>query len=335
MNGTNGTQGLQLSVVVPTYNRLERLRRVLTALERQTLSRDLFEVIVVSDGCTDGTATFLAQIETGLQLNPLLQENSGVAVARNNGVAAARAELILFVDDDVVPAPDLLEVHLDLHRQHANLIVLGPMLTPAGYEMSPWVRWEQTMLYRQYQALEEGRYPPTGRQFYTGNTSLPQAAILAAGGFDPAFNRAEDIELGFRLDRLKLNYLFCMAAKAEHYAERTFQAWIDIAYAYGRNAVIFTRDRQVEWCLPATLAEYQNRNALVHLLSRACLDRERASRLVTNLLRSVATWSNRLGRHRLTLAACSGMYNLRYYQGVADELGGRAEFFRRVRQANR
>ncbi len=79
-----------LSVVVPTYNRLQRLKRVLAALDAQVFPRDEFEVIVVSDGSTDGTDEYLRSLErTGLSFAS--QANAGPAAARNLGVELARA----------------------------------------------------------------------------------------------------------------------------------------------------------------------------------------------------------------------------------------------------
>ena len=150
MYASSQRNALRVSVVIPTYNRLPLLRRVLAALETQSTPLADFEVIVVSDGATDGTDPFLDTLTTPLQLRPVFQTNSGVAAARNAGVAAARAPLILFLDDDVVPAPDLVAVHLQLHENHDNIVILGPMLTPDDHAMSPWVSWEQVMLYRQY-----------------------------------------------------------------------------------------------------------------------------------------------------------------------------------------
>jgi len=67
--------------------------------------------------------------------------------------------------------------------------------------MVPWVRWEQEMLMKQYKALLRKDWPATARQFYTGNASVRRSHIVAAGGFDEGFRRAEDVELAYRLDK--------------------------------------------------------------------------------------------------------------------------------------
>ena len=323
----------RVSVVIPTFNRIERLKRVLTALERQDHSLDNFEVIVVSDGSSDGTNEYLHSLNKPLHLQAVTQSNQGVAAARNTGLQHTTGALILFIDDDVVPASRLISEHVRVHTEHADdVIVLGPMLTPDDFVMSSWVRWEQAMLAKQYQAMLSGKYAPSARQFYTGNTSLARAHLIAAGGFDTNFRRAEDVELAYRLAQRGLKFVFNPNAIGYHYAERSFRSWIEIPYTYGRNDVIFTRDRQQHWLLPEVLNEFRDRNTLVRLLVRVCLDRGTLSNSIVAWLRGISYLGNRLGIERLVQMAHSGMFNLRYYQGVAHELGGRRHFFAQVAQ---
>ena len=114
--------GLDVSVVVPTYNRSDRLRRVLVALDRQiTTTPDgrtfTFEVVVVSDGSTDDTVEVAEKLETSYPLRVMEQENSGPAGARNRGVQATTGRIIVFIDDDVIPAPGCLRAHVSRHDE--------------------------------------------------------------------------------------------------------------------------------------------------------------------------------------------------------------------------
>ncbi|MCB0060920.1 MAG: glycosyltransferase family 2 protein [Caldilineaceae bacterium] len=138
---------LEVSVILPTYNRLTQLQQVLAGLEKQSYSFAKFEVIVVSDGSTDGTNEYLQTFQpmTSLRLTPVLQENAGPAAARNHGIQVARGNYILFIDDDVVPVPHLLEAHMATHRHYrtevqTEVVVMGPMHTPTEFNMKPWVR---------------------------------------------------------------------------------------------------------------------------------------------------------------------------------------------------
>ncbi|HEU5011276.1 MAG TPA: exopolysaccharide biosynthesis glycosyltransferase EpsD [Roseiflexaceae bacterium] len=325
---------MQVSIVIPTFNRLPRLKRVLAALHKQTVAPEEFEVIVVSDGSTDGTDAYLRSVQTPLRLVPVLQPNRGVAAARNAGVAQAQGELIVFLDDDVVPAPDLISEHLQLHAAHGeNMVVLGPMLTPDDAALQPWVQWEQAMLIKNYAAMQQGRWSPTPRQFYTGNASLARQHIVEAGGFNEAFRRAEDVELAYRLAARGLRFVFHAEAIGYHYAERSFGSWLATPYAYGRNDVLFAREGGQSWLLPVVFEEIHYRKKLIQWLVRHCLDRPLASAAVVTALRWLAAIGAYSGWDKLPQHAYSGIFNLRYYQGVADELGGRAAFFHEMRRA--
>ncbi len=321
----------KVSVVIPTYNRLMRLKQVLSALAEQSYPLADFEVIVVSDGSSDGTHEYVNHLVMPYRLALVTQANQGPATARNTGIAHSSGEYILFIDDDVVPAAQLIAEHMALHEQAgADVVVLGPMLTPDDFRMSPWVRWEQAMLMKQYQSMQKGRWQPSPRQFYTGNTSLARRHLNASGGFDPAFRRAEDVELAYRLASHNLRFVFHPAAVGYHYAERSFRSWIETPYTYGRNEVIFARDKQQMWLLPAVYEEFHHRHPIVRALVRVCLDRRSISKGVVAWLRVLGQQSDRFGIERMVEMTHSGMFNLRYYQGIADELGGRKIFLSQV-----
>ncbi|MFZ5918257.1 MAG: glycosyltransferase family 2 protein [Chloroflexota bacterium] len=332
MNQSNPSPPLQVSVVLPTYNRRDRLERVLAALARQTVPVHRWEAIVVSDGSSDGTNEWLAAQQPPFAMRCLFQENLGVAVARNNGVAQARGQIVLFIDDDVIPAPAWMAEHLRYHERHARAVVLGPMLPPPDSEFprSAWVRWEEAMLDKQYQAMTSGEWQPGARQFYTGNTSLPRDEIVAAGGFDPSFRRAEDVELGYRLADRGLVFFFNPAAQGLHYAERSFESWCRTPYLYGRYDVIMTRNKGQDWLLPAVASEFHGRNGLVRALARLCVGHEGRKTLAVALLSRLARLGDGAGIRALPRYAYSGVFNLLHYQGVRDEMGSTAAFWQLI-----
>ncbi len=309
-----------VSIVLPTYNRQDRLRRVLQALERQSFPLARFDVCIVSDGSTDGTAEMMRVLESPLAITFVEQANLGPAVARNTALERATGELILFLDDDVVPSEELVASHVRSHTKD-NLVVLGPMLSPADFTMRPWVRWEQAMLMKQYDDMTQGRWEPSPRQFYTGNASVARRWLLQTGGFDPAFRRAEDVELAYRLAGLGLNFVFARDAVGWHYAERSFDSWLETPYLYGRSDVIFGRDKGQPWLLRKLCTEYHGRHPLIRASTTLCLDRHVPSQLALALLRQ----AGRLPA--LSRVTFSGIFNLRYYQGFSDEIGGREAFF--------
>ena len=188
----------------------------------------------------------------------------------------------MFLDDDIVATPDARRTSRSLARATANdLAVIGPMLSPPDVELSAPIRWEQAMLYKQYDAMARGEYKPAYRQFFTGNASVPRARVLAAGGFDTRYRRAEDVELAYRMHLDGVRFVFDADAAAFHYAERSFRAWLRNAHEYGVNDVIFARDHEEEGLLERTRREFAGRHRLVRWTTRACVDR-RGSRTCPN-----------------------------------------------------
>jgi glycosyltransferase involved in cell wall biosynthesis len=325
---------MHFSIILPTHNRLNTLKLVLAGIQKLNYPAQQFELVVVSDGSTDGTDQFLANLQTPFRLKTIFQHNQGVASARNAGIECAQGEIVVFLDDDTLPVADFLSEHDRMHKQHGpKTVVLGPMLAPPGFRMAPWVSWEQARLQEQYRDMALGRWAPTPRQFFTANASIARRHLLRAGGFDVAFRRAEDVELAYRLDQHGLHFVFHPGAAVYHYAERSFKAWMAIPYAYGSNDVIFSHDRGQEWLLPTVFKEYNTRHALVKILISLCLSRKVTTQFVQAGLKRLLFFSDRFGLVGLSHLICGGLFNLRYYQGVTDGLGGRQAFYTATKEA--
>lgn len=113
-----------VSVIIPTYNRKDWLRETLESLAHQTYPLEKFEVIVVDDGSDDGTQNIVEE-SFPFPLRYLWQSNQGDAAARNLGSQYSQAELLVFLDDDIVAEKDYLS-HLVLqHDTQINCIVVG------------------------------------------------------------------------------------------------------------------------------------------------------------------------------------------------------------------
>jgi glycosyltransferase involved in cell wall biosynthesis len=313
-------QSKRLSVVIPTFNRRERLGRVLAALERQTTPATEFELVVVDDGSSDGTTEWLRGRTTPFELRALRQDNAGPARARNAGVAVAEGEIILFIDDDVEPVPELVAEHLRMHAAEPNIVVIGPLASLPYYEQ-PWVAWEQAKVEAQYRAMERGDWAPSFRQFWTGNASLARQHILDAGGFDPAYLRAEDVELGVRLMERGLGFRFNPAARGLHFAERSLPAWERVHESYGRAEVEIFERLGAEELLNTLAGNWRRLNPATRWLVKSCLGhpaRHSAARL---LLRGHLQLARRLRVRMLSEQVCSVFANLLYWEASVQALG--------------
>ena len=105
------------SVIIPTHNRLFLLKQTISSLLRQSISD--YEIIIVDDGSTDGTAEYLKTLNDKDKIITLFQKNKGPASARNKGLKLARGKYIAFTDDDCVVPSDWLEkiqVHFDIRK---------------------------------------------------------------------------------------------------------------------------------------------------------------------------------------------------------------------------
>lgn len=208
---------VQLSVVIPTFRRPALLRQCLRALQQQQLPLAEFEVVVVDDGSGDSTRTVLERAgQTMPNLIAVTQpRNRGPAAARNRGLGEATGELVLFIDDDIVAAPDLVATHLAWHleRRDRNLGLLGRVDWHPGLRVTAFMQWlDRSGLQFAYDTwLEPGELSAAYAAFYTANLSISRQLVLAVGGFDERFPYPayEDMELAFRLTRegFRLHYL--------------------------------------------------------------------------------------------------------------------------------
>jgi glycosyltransferase involved in cell wall biosynthesis len=192
---------MQLSVVIPTLNKVDLLRKTLAALEGQLSDPgQTWEVVVVNDGSSDGTAAFLATCAAAGRL-PLQvispERNVGRARARNLGAHAASGRFLLFLDDDIVAPPGLLAAHLALLQAEPRCGTIGYAVTDPALVDSPHFHYLDT---RGTARLAAG--PAPARFFVTQNAAVPRSAFLDVGGFDEDFSSYgfEDMELAFRLE---------------------------------------------------------------------------------------------------------------------------------------
>jgi glycosyltransferase involved in cell wall biosynthesis len=185
----------EVSVIVPTYNRRALLAESLASLGAEE-GVD-FEIVVVDDGSTDGTAAWLATLGDP-RLRVLSGAHAGIAAARNRGLAAARGEIVAFHDSDDLALPGRLARPLAYLRAHPDveLVVQNGEIETEGQRI-PWVRPAVA------QAL--ARRPLGVAEIFRWNLGQLQGvcatrrALEAVGGFDPAFEVLEDLDLVLRV----------------------------------------------------------------------------------------------------------------------------------------
>lgn len=174
-----------VSVVIPTRDRPEGLRRVLDALEGQTI-REPFEVIVVDDQSREPPTTVVA--DRPFEVRLLKGEGRGPAAARNAGWRAAAATVVAFTDDDTLPAPSWLAGAAKLAAKTNEFVgIEGPTTTEPFDPL-----------------LQHSVFATGPGAWLTCNIAYRREALEAVDGFYERFPAAhcEDLDLGLRISRL-------------------------------------------------------------------------------------------------------------------------------------
>jgi GT2 family glycosyltransferase len=228
-----------LSVVVPSRNRRELLGKLLDALARQSYPPSRFETIVVLDGSEDDSAEMVRSFDAPYRLRLLEHENVGAATSRNRGTRLASAAHVVFVDDDIIPDPELLATHAQAHQTspdgHLALGRCPPVVAGAGF----WGQALRTWWEDHYRRKGEPGHRWTCIDFDGGNVSFPKQLFLAAGGFDEDFRgRREEWELGTRLLERGVRFAYYPEAIAWHHLDTRLETSLRHQRQHGRDDVL-------------------------------------------------------------------------------------------------
>ncbi len=265
---TNTTDHIELSIIIPTYNRAERLRACLESLCRQTQPSTDFEVIVVVDGSTDGTHEMLASFSASYRLRVILQKNSGQNVARNFGVASARGRYCLFLDDDIIAGPRLVAEHFRVQRAQPHVVGIGRITLMLSPNCDWFMRCHAKGWDNHYVELNRV-VRPSWLDCYGGNMSLLRAAFLEAGGFAHDLPRGHDVELAYRLERQGLSFIYIPDAIGHQDERKRFREFAADAEKAGTAWVkLYQRHPPV---LPDLLGTFGDVAGLEMLLRRILL----------------------------------------------------------------
>jgi GT2 family glycosyltransferase len=235
------------SVIVPTHDRPEALRRCLDALAEVEAPPGGLEVVVVDDG--GRRAARLTCAPLGAVVRVLEQEQRGPAAARNAGARAARGEVLAFLDDDCEPAPSWLVRLTSRLPEWAPAAVGGPLLN--AWPENPWAAGHQVVL----DALVGHFNADCDRAGFllTANLALNRTAFDAVGGFDERFPlpAAEDRDFSERLRGAQVPLLFEPAAGVRHQHDRSPGGLWRRHHAYGRGATMLRRFQRERGEAPA------------------------------------------------------------------------------------
>lgn len=229
----------ELSIIVPTYNRQDTIRKVLESLDSQTTPKSKYEVIVVDDGSNYDVKNFIK----GFNVKYIRQKNSGPAKARNLGVKNATARLVAFIGDDTVLDKRWVAEHLKTHKEKGeNVAVLG---------FTAWGRDQELTNFMKYLAPQGPQFNYGAIKnkdncgfdfFWTSNISL-EKKWFEKDKFDEKFPYAayEDLELSYRLHKKGLRIVYNPKAIVNHYHHYTPDKYFKKQSVMAESALIFAR----------------------------------------------------------------------------------------------
>jgi glycosyltransferase involved in cell wall biosynthesis len=181
------TAAPQVTVLIPTRDRPEELRRCLAAIVGCP-TRCSYEIIVIDDGSLRALTPYSLGIDTSARFRVLRCDGIGPARARNVGISKARAPVVLFTDDDTIPCQGWVDEASDFLSTHPDYIgVEGPTTSP------PY----DPLYFHSVRSMRPGGY-------LTCNIAYRANALRAVGGFaeEFPFPHGEDLDLGIRITRL-------------------------------------------------------------------------------------------------------------------------------------
>lgn len=193
----------EADVIIPAYNAGGEIASVLAELARQSCI-DRCRVIVVDDGSTDRTPAELARHDH-LWLSVVRQSNSGRAGARNAGLRRATADIVVFLDADILVDEGWLDRHIAAQRAMPG-VVMGPLADRAPSSGEPDREdglYDLAGIFRRFSGTERLAWVCVT----AASLSIPRRAALELGGFDLRFSSwgPEDLELAFRLSQAGLS----------------------------------------------------------------------------------------------------------------------------------
>jgi len=237
---------MKVSVVVPTYNRKNKLEKCLNALANQTYPKKNYEIIIVDDGSIDGTYEFLKEKQKEIKnLKIFRQNNKGPAAARNLGIKNAKGKIIFFTDDDVIVPNNWIEKFLEIFKKYPEIAAVGGYIEASGgtIKKNIFAKYEAYMsrlVYNMPDKVYIGGFETFG--VVTCNAAYKRAVIEEVGYFDEKFPVAagEDADLKLRIALKDYKFAF-IPLKAIHIQDYNFKGFWRQQVARGIGNAYFSK----------------------------------------------------------------------------------------------
>jgi glycosyltransferase involved in cell wall biosynthesis len=232
-----------VSVVIPTFNRRDSLRRVIESVLQDPATA---EVVVVVDGSSDGSIEFLERLSRSQpRVKPFSMEHRGLNAAVQAGVERATSYLVLILDDDLEATPGLVSAHARHHQAAPNLVVLGysPVLSPAAAGTRAVTASLYAEAYERSCQSFDSRPEDILLHLYGGHMSIRRSACLRTGVYSKDFREHyhPDREFGIRCLKAGLVGRFDRSLLAGHHYTRSLSEFRSDARSQGAATAVMHR----------------------------------------------------------------------------------------------
>ena len=323
---------LDLTIVIPTYNRRALLHDAVESLRRQTCPSDRYEILIVSDGSSDGTDDdYAAPLQSPVtRLVRQEKRGFGLAAARNLGLRHAQGRLVAFFDDDMLADESLAQAHVEAHaRLDENVAVCGRVKLAPDLPQTPFCQIVLGDICRLFaDNPDEARFLPFGMAL-SWQTSFKRGALERLGGYDDTFRLYgwEDIEFSYRASQQGMQFYYEPRAISFHRDQRNTLARHAERLRNGSRMApaLFARHPG----LKATIPMYADKDPIewradsLPLLAKKVARRFFAARPVLGALSRVTPLVERVARHPALLrrwyyAVLSNYVFVGYREGLAS-----------------
>jgi glycosyltransferase involved in cell wall biosynthesis len=325
-------RSLPVSIIIPTHNRCILLGQTLEALGKQTLPPELMEVIVVADACTDETEAMVGATHAPYQL-VLVQGNwQRASAARNAGAKAAHGALLIFLDDDILAVPQLVQAHLEAHQGRPGRVVIG-YLTPMLFTQDGLFKAELRMWWEQiYTPLRQIGHRAAFTDLLSGNFSIQAGVFARLNGFNSELICHEDYEFGYRLLQEDIEFVYSQQAMGVH------QEYTSLERSFKRKFDEGAADVQIGRLYPELKPDLLMTRLLIYSRIPSQIFRWlafRSPRVGEMLIASFLPVLYLLDRLRLRgpwLRLLYGLMNFWYWRGVSSEINNLPDLETYLRQ---
>lgn len=229
----------ELSVIIPTYNRVNLLKKVLRSINKQSYDLKRVEVLVLDDFSLVNPKSEIIGLKLKYKLRFFrMKKHMGQGKLRNAGIKLSQGKYILFMGDDIFPKTNLFKEHMKLHHKYPKIAVLGRVYWEKKLK-NEFMDFIENIQFH-YQTIKNNQ--DVKLHFYTSNISL-EKSWFKKELFSREFKNygLEDLELGYRLEKKGLRTIYNPRAIVHHHHRYNFEQFCKRMKNTGKSAVIFSK----------------------------------------------------------------------------------------------